>query len=154
MRVIMAVVLVVTLMLLSSAAVAEQREFETAAQQQVYYELINELRCPKCQNQTIADSDAPLAKDLRDRSYDMVMAGQSKQQVIDFMVARYGDFVHYQPPMQWSTSILWFAPILVIGFGILAITFMVKSQKQQQVTLSEQEQARLQQLQQGATDDS
>lgn len=142
------------MVLVSSLAMAEQREFETAAQQQLYHELINELRCPKCQNQTIADSNAPLAKDLRDRSYDMVMAGQSKQQVIEFMVARYGDFVHYQPPMQWSTSILWLAPVLAIGFGLLAIVLMVRTQKQQQVTLSEQEQTRLKQLQQGADDDN
>lgn len=142
------------MVLVSGLAMAEQREFETAAQQQLYHELINELRCPKCQNQTIADSDAPLAKDLRDRSYEMVMAGQTKQQVIDFMVARYGDFVHYQPPMQWSTSILWLAPLLVIGFGVLAIVLMVRTQKKHQVTLSEQEQTRLKQLQQGADDDN
>lgn len=154
MRSLIVMVVGLTLLLLSQQAAADQREFETAAQQQLYYELINELRCPKCQNQTIADSDAPLAKDLRDRSYDMVMAGQSKQQVIDFMVARYGDFVHYQPPMQWSTSILWLAPLLAIGLGIVVITLMVRSQKQQPVTLSAQEQARLKQLQQGADDDS
>lgn len=108
------------------AAVTESREFETAAQAELYYELIDELRCPKCQNQTIGDSNAPLAKDLRDRTYTMVMNGQSKQEIIAFMVARYGDFAHYQPPVRWSTSVLWWGPLLFIGGGIAVVLWRVR----------------------------
>lgn len=96
-------------------------KFEDPRKQALFYELIGELRCPKCQNQSIADSDAPLAKDLRDRTYIMVQNGASKQEVIDFMVERYGDFAHYQPPWQVSTSILWWGPVGIILIGILVV---------------------------------
>lgn len=119
-----------------SAAVTESREFETAAQAELYYELIDELRCPKCQNQTIGDSNAPLAKDLRDRTYTMVMNGQSKQEIIAFMVARYGDFAHYQPPVTWSTSVLWWGPLLFIGAGIAVVMWRVREREALAVTES------------------
>lgn len=126
----------------SFAATELTRDFDSPAQQQLYQELINELRCPKCQNQTIADSNAPLAKDLRDRTYEMVKSGQSKQQILDFMVARYGDFVHYQPPFRLSTSILWLGPLLAIVLGIITIIWMVRRPRYQ-VSLSATERERL-----------
>jgi len=142
-------ILMLTALLLSAAlasgvyaATELTRDFDSAAQQQLYQELINELRCPKCQNQTIADSNAPLAKDLRDRTYEMVKSGQSKQQILDFMVARYGDFVHYQPPFRWSTSILWLGPLLAILLGIITIIWMVRRPRHQ-VSLSATERERL-----------
>jgi cytochrome c-type biogenesis protein CcmH len=76
-----------------------------------------ELRCLVCQNQTIADSNAELAVDLRNQVRDMLRQGQSEQQIIDYMTARYGDFVLYRPPMQRSTWLLWLGPfaLLVVG---------------------------------------
>ena len=123
--------------------------FQDPAQEQLFNELINELRCPKCQNQTISDSDAPLAKDLKDKTYKMIQAGADKQEVIDFMVDRYGHFVHYQPPVQSSTWILWFGPFIFLAIALLAVAGWVRKQKIQQqdeMKLSPEEQARLTEL--------
>lgn len=110
----------------SDAANLQAYAFEQPEREQLFRELIAELRCPKCQNQSLSDSDAPLAKDLRDRTYEMVKAGASKQEVVDFMVARYGDFAHYQPPVKASTSILWWGPAAVIVIGALVVGLRVR----------------------------
>jgi cytochrome c-type biogenesis protein CcmH len=83
--------------------------------------LAHELRCLVCQNQTIADSNAPLAVDLRNQIREQLAAGKSEGDVLDFMVARYGDFVLYRPPLKASTVLLWMGPFafLVIGFYLL-----------------------------------
>jgi cytochrome c-type biogenesis protein CcmH len=83
--------------------------------------LSSELRCLVCQNQTIADSHADLAVDLRREIRGMIQAGQSDQQIIDFMVARYGDFVLYRPPLKATTFILWGGPALLLVIGLLAL---------------------------------
>src|SRR5438552_8793783 len=84
--------------------------------------LAHELRCLVCQNQTIADSNAPLAVDLRNQIREQLAAGKSEREVDDFMVARYGDFVLYRPPLKASTVLLWAGPFafLLIGFFVLA----------------------------------
>ncbi|WP_409011152.1 cytochrome c-type biogenesis protein [Aeromonas salmonicida] len=121
--------------------------FDTLAQEQTFRELTRELRCPKCQNQDIADSNAGLAKDLRDKTYQMVREGKEKQEVVDYMVARYGNFILYNPPLMASTLILWLGPLLVIVIG--AVTVVVRSRrrpvmaKQADGALSAQEQDRL-----------
>ncbi len=125
----------------------EAYQFDEPAQEALFNELINELRCPKCQNQSIADSNAELARDLRDRTYFMVKEGATKQEVIDFMVARYGDFVHYQPPLTFVTSILWWGPIAVLAIGGLVILFRVRQQRSSEVELSDEERKRLAALQ-------
>jgi cytochrome c-type biogenesis protein CcmH len=79
--------------------------------------LAHELRCLVCQNQTIADSNAPLAVDLRNEIRTQLKAGKSEQDVIDFMVARYGDFVLYRPPFKASTLLLWIGPFLLLILG-------------------------------------
>lgn len=121
----------------------EAYHFEEPAQEALFKELINELRCPKCQNQSIADSNADLARDLRDRTYFMVKEGATKQEVIDFMVARYGDFVHYQPPLTFVTSILWWGPIAVLAIGGLVILFRVRQQRSAEIELSDAEREQL-----------
>lgn len=83
--------------------------------------LSRELRCMVCQNQSIDDSDAPLARDLRILVRERLVAGDSDQQVLDFLVNRYGEFVLLRPRLQWQTALLWFAPILVLLLGIVAI---------------------------------
>ena len=122
-----------------------QHEFETEAQRQLYQTLIQELRCPKCQNQNIADSNAPLSEDRRDRTYTMVMEGKSREEIIDYMVARYGNFVHYRPPFNWYTSILWWGPLLIIAIGV-GVAWMMSRKRKQPLALSEEEQERLKQL--------
>jgi len=91
--------------------------------------LAHELRCLVCQNQTIADSNAPLAVDLRNQIREQLAAGKSERDVVDFMVARYGDFVLYRPPLKASTVLLWVGPFafLIAGFYLL-ISFLRRRQ--------------------------
>ena len=96
-------------------------EFTDAAQEQSYLELLSELRCLVCQNQSLAESHADLAQDLREEIYARLRQGQDKQQVIDYLVARYGDFVRYQPPLKTSTLLLWFGPFLLLAVAALVL---------------------------------
>ncbi len=102
------------LLALPACATEELLQFESAEQQQLYRQLTAELRCPKCQNQNIADSNAVVAVDMRNKTLELVRQGQSHDQVIDYMKQRYGDFVHYQPPFQLSTVLLWLLPLLAV----------------------------------------
>ena len=110
-------------------AAIEVYEFDSVEQEQQFKELGSLLRCPKCQNNTIADSNAELAIDLRNKVYQMTKEGQSKQNIIDYMTARYGNFVTYNPPFTIATSILWLGPlsVIIIGFGF--IFFRIKTDK-------------------------
>jgi cytochrome c-type biogenesis protein CcmH len=108
----------------------EVHQFVTPAHQALYLELTDELRCPKCQNQNIADSNAGIAKDLRNKVYQLVQQGQSKEQVVDYMVERYGYFVYYKPPVTPGTIILWLLPLLFVLFGFVLI--WIKAKKSQQ----------------------
>lgn len=83
--------------------------------------LAGELRCLVCQNQSLADSHAPLALDLREQIHQQLAQGRSEQQVVDFMVQRYGDFVLYEPPLNASTALLWFGPLLLLVAGVMAL---------------------------------
>lgn len=116
-------VLILFTLSLTSYAGVEYKKFNTPEQEQAYKVLIEELRCLVCQNQTIADSNAELAKDLRRQVYEMLQQGKSKDQIADFMTERYGDFVLYNPPFKIKTSLLWIGPIafLIIGLVLLII---------------------------------
>lgn len=151
------ITLIASLLVVLTVNATEVRQFDNAQQQQLYHQLINELRCPKCQNQTIADSNAPLAKDLRDRTAEMVQAGQSRQQIIDYMVARYGDFVHYQPPLTLATSVLWWGPAVIVLIGLATIVVLVRRQRRiaaDETPLSDAERQRLAQLKRTAEEHS
>jgi cytochrome c-type biogenesis protein CcmH len=91
--------------------------------------ITSELRCLVCQNQTIADSHADLAQDLRRQVREMLERGDSNQQIIDFMTARYGDFVLYRPPLKATTAFLWFGPALLMvgGIGVLVLVLRRRS---------------------------
>lgn len=118
-----------------SNASIETYEFETAQQKQTYDELIFELRCLVCQNQNLADSNAELAQDLRKKVHTMLVAEKaSKQEIIEFMVARYGDFVLYKPPVQNNTLLLWLGPFLLLLFAIGLTVRFVRQQKAIQET--------------------
>ena len=122
-------------------------EFKNQEQEQRYKDLIAELRCLVCQNQSLADSDAGLAKDLRQEVYDKMQQGKDNQEITDFLVARYGDFVLYRPPMKLSTSLLWLAPIAFIFIAIIVILKNVtKSRKDSPPSLDTEERAKISQL--------
>ena len=101
----------------------EPRDFASPEHEQRYRTLLDELRCLVCQNQNIAESNADLASDLRREVYRMVEEGRSADEITEFMVARYGDFVLYRPPLRSGTVLLWAGPfaLAAIGLGMLAL---------------------------------
>jgi len=109
------------------AAVFEPREFASVEEERRYKVLVNELRCLVCQNQNIADSNAELAADLRELAYGMIKKGDSDEQIIAFMVDRYGEFVLYRPRLKASTVALWLGPFLLGAGGIWLLWRMVHS---------------------------
>lgn len=88
----------------------------------------HELRCLVCQNQTLADSNSPLAEDLRKEIRAQMRAGKSDQEVVDYLVARYGDFVRYRPPVNSNTALLWFGPFLLLLIGGFVLYRVLKKQ--------------------------
>ena len=106
--------LLFSLLAVPAQAAIEAYEFDSAEMEADYNQLINELRCLVCQNQNLAGSDADLARDLRRETYEMLQDGKSPAQVVDFMVARYGDFVLYRPQFKSSTYLLWLGPFLLL----------------------------------------
>jgi cytochrome c-type biogenesis protein CcmH len=105
-------------------------------------ELSAELRCLVCQNQSIADSNADLAVDLRRQIREQLGSGKSERDVLDFMVQRYGDFVLYRPPFKASTVLLWGGPFLLLVLGIFLLVRRVRSTNRQAPPLSAAERAR------------
>ena len=120
-----AVVFGLTLTGVAHAAI-DTYEFANDAERDRFRELTKELRCPKCQNQDIADSNAPIATDLRREIYRMLGEGKDNQQILDFMVARYGDFVLYKPPVKAITWLLWGGPLALLVLGLLALRSYLK----------------------------
>jgi cytochrome c-type biogenesis protein CcmH len=96
-----------------------------------YQTLVTELRCLVCQNQTIADSDADLAKDLRREVHDMLVKGKSDEEIKDFMLERYGDFVLYKPPVKTTTVPLWVGPFILLAIGLAVVVVMVRRRGRQ-----------------------
>ena len=116
----------ILLALPSAHAGIEINTFESAQQEADYNELVDELRCLVCQNQNLADSNAELAVDLRKEVHKMISEGSSKREVLDFMVARYGDFVLYKPPVQSNTAVLWIGPFVILAIGLLVAFIFVR----------------------------
>ena len=130
-RLCMAVMVIWTaLAAFSTHAVIETYEFSSPALQERYQSLSAELRCPKCQNQNIADSNAPIAQDLRRLLYEQLEKGSSDQEILDYMVARYGEFVRYRPSFDSATAALWLAPVVLLlgGFALLILTVRRRSE--------------------------
>ena len=92
--------------------------FETHSHTAQFLRLTSELRCLVCQNQNLADSHAPLAKDLRDEVYQQILYGQSDKKIITYLTDRYGDFILYRPLLDTNTMILWFGPIILLFLGL------------------------------------
>ncbi|HFC54050.1 MAG TPA: cytochrome c-type biogenesis protein CcmH [Gammaproteobacteria bacterium] len=120
------------LLLCGGAAVASINAyvFDTPQHEQRFKKLIAELRCLVCQNQNLADSDADLAKDLKDEIYEMIQDGKSDAEIIDFMVARYGDFVLYRPPVKPITYMLWVGPFILFVLGAVVLVLFVRRRNQ------------------------
>jgi len=140
--------LLLLLNLFSSTALSaiDTFEFESLEKEQLFHDLTKILRCPKCQNQNISDSNAELAKDLRNKTYELVKAGKTKDEVIDYMVARYGNFVRYDPPITPATIFLWLGPLLFILFGFLVLYKQAKNKSKSEDKLDEAEVSRLQKI--------
>ena len=141
--------LMLSLLLCGSAitwATIDTYQFNNEAQELRYQALIAELRCPKCQNQNLAGSDAPIAKDLKDRTSQLLQDGKTDSEIRDYMVERYGDFISYKPPVRGSTYALWFGP-----FALLLVVVAVLIWRRKKVTppashLNAEEAARLAEL--------
>ncbi|TXY08622.1 cytochrome c-type biogenesis protein CcmH [Vibrio mimicus] len=134
---------------LSALATIEVYDFDTPEQEKQFQELGATLRCPKCQNNTIADSNAELAQDLRQKVYEMTKEGKSKSEIVDYMIARYGNFVTYNPPFTLGTAILWLGPIsvLVIGFTVIVLRSRRKARGAENAAdWNEEQEARLKAL--------
>jgi len=104
--------------------------------------LSHELRCLVCQNQTLADSNAPLAVDLRNQVREQLKSGKSERDVIDFLVARYGDFVLYRPPLKATTVLLWGGPFILLAFGLFLLFLRLRRKMPPPAELSDAERER------------
>ena len=128
MRIILFIAMTVLLAPASAGPVVTY-DFESEEQEALFNKLSTELRCLVCQNQAISDSNADLAKDLRDEIYDMLKQGKGEKEIVDFMVARYGDFVLYRPPMKPMTWVLWFGPAIALVVGFFLVLHIVRKQR-------------------------
>ena len=117
--------------------VVQPVQFEDAEKEEQYQRLLRELRCTVCQSETIYESRAPLAADMRRRVYDMTKEGQSEEVIIDFMVQRYGDYVRYRPAMQSNTFLLWVSPFLALIVGGIIWVQLVRRRNSTEETSTE-----------------
>ncbi|NOU44959.1 MAG: cytochrome c-type biogenesis protein CcmH [Methyloglobulus sp.] len=108
-------------------------------QQKAYETLISQLRCLVCQNQTIADSNAELAGDLRRQVFEMLQQGKSKDDIVTFMTDRYGDFVLYNPPLKTKTALLWLGPVAFLITGFTVVFWFIRRKKQAAATVFDAE---------------
>jgi len=128
----------------AQAAGIEVREFESPVLEQRYQSLTASLRCPKCQNQAIDDSDSPIAGDMRDRVYAMLQDGRSDMEIRDHMVQRFGDYVLYNPRLEGRTYLLWGLPAGLVVLGGVLVALVVRARRNASArALSDAERARL-----------
>lgn len=102
---------------ISASAAIDALNFTSEQQEKEYHQLTQELRCPQCQNNNIADSNATIAVDMRDKVFELLQEGKSKQDIVNYMVERYGNFVTYDPPLTVATVSLWLIPLCLVLFG-------------------------------------
>lgn len=150
-RVVFIIVLAVTTFFVAGAANAspvETFEFRDEVTKVRFQALSKELRCPKCQNQNLADSNSAIAIDLRRELYELLQQGKADSEIINFMVSRYGEFVLYRPRVSSLTYILWFGPALLILIGVIVVIVILrkKAAVKTDLTLNTQQQEKLQQL--------
>lgn len=146
-RLIVAALLGLALTGIARAAI-DTYEFKDEAERERFRVLTEELRCPKCQNQNIADSNAPIATDLRREIFRMLEEGKGDDEIVDYLVARYGDFVRYKPPVNGRTLLLWYGPAGLLVGGLLVLGVIVLRRRRVEnapgdALLSSDERARL-----------
>jgi len=132
-----------------AADAMEVRQFDDPAKQERYETLIKDVRCLVCQNQSLAESDAELAKDLRTEVYNIIQSGKSSEEAVQFLTDRYGDFVLYRPPFKNVTLLLWLGPFLLLAGGAVFLWKQARRRAEaarQEEALSAEERRRLQQL--------
>ena len=130
MKILKNIIFILCVLLVSSQANArfETHDFATPQMEKDYNVLVQELRCLVCQNQNLADSNAELAQDMRLRVYKMLSDGSSKDEIVEFMVVRYGDFVMYRPPVKSTTFLLWFGPLIFFAVAALVVVSYMRRQ--------------------------
>jgi len=143
--------LFLTALLFSSVAFSsiDALNFSSPQQESDYHQLTQSLRCPQCQNNNIADSNATIAVDMRGKVFELLQEGKSKNDVVEYMVARYGNFVTYDPPMTASTLVLWIAPLLLVLLGVVFLLRRkpkAQSAVKSQDVLTDEDNARLAEL--------
>jgi cytochrome c-type biogenesis protein CcmH len=145
-----AVLFLCSLLCLPAWSVIEVDRLSSPELSERYQQLVAEYRCPKCQNQNLAESNSPISIDLRTEIRRLLEEGASDAEISDYLVARYGEFVLYRPRVQASTYLLWLAPAVLLLLGLLIVVFIVRRQKRgasaTQAALSGAEQAALQAL--------
>ena len=124
-----------------SLAVIETYEFSTPDLELRYKALSQELRCPKCQNQNIADSNAPISRDLRAIVHEQLEAGATNEEIIDFLVDRYGEFVRYRPGMDSNTVWLWSAPLILLVMAVAVVLTQIRKDSNRKTISSNAERA-------------
>ncbi|WP_133011729.1 cytochrome c-type biogenesis protein [Marinomonas flavescens] len=126
--------LVMIALLASSCILSEPlMTFSSSLNQTRFQSLTQELRCPKCQNQDLADSQSGIAKDLRTQIHFMIEQGKTDQEIVDYMVARYGNFVLYRPKYSAVTSVLWMGPVAFLVIGLMVFVFVVCRNKKRRM---------------------
>lgn len=141
--------LLLTASALVRADVADVYDFDSREQEMRFQALISELRCPKCQNQNIADSNAPISKDMRDEVYRMMKAGASNDEIVGALVDRFGEFVRYKPEFDRRTYLLWLTPAIGVLGGLLVVAgVVIRSQRRDrsESALTPEERARAEQI--------
>jgi len=138
------VILVLCCHLLPAIAGLDAFDFNGNVSEQRYRSLVSQLRCLVCQNQSLENSDADLAHDLRVEVYEKMQQGMNDDQVVKYLVARYGDFVLYNPPLKPSTYLIWIGPFVLLALGLIVLINNIRKRGQQTDTnFSKDEQARI-----------
>lgn len=141
--------LYLVLMASPSFAGIDVYEFDDEVTRQRYLSFVEEMRCPKCQNQNLEGSDSPIATDLRRELYRMLQEGKSDKEIVDFMVNRYGDYVLYRPQLKSNTALLWALPAVLLALGFVMVVLTLRQRRKsnaQTESLTPDEQKRLDQL--------
>jgi len=121
------------------AQAIEPMPFANHAQELRFQHLTAQLRCPMCQNETLADSDAPIARDLRNQIFRLMQQGKSDAEIKQYLVDRYSDFVLYDPPLNGDTWLLWFGPLLILFGGAGVVVMAVRKRNRGNQVLAGQE---------------
>ena len=123
------ILIMLSLILVSAYALHDRYAFKSTEQQAQFTELTQELRCLVCQNETLEASNAPLANDIKEKIYQMILEGKSNEAILAYLSQRYGDFIDFKPPLTPRTYLLWFGPFILLLFGFLIFYKVIQSRK-------------------------